>query len=238
MKESTRPTLACALYSEDGSKQSEDTLRAVILGMCKHLEEGTKTQPKHLSFSTIGRGITGSSWKSYGSRQRGAQEQYRTLIRAVATELKRSRVVFFHVDGDSKWSEQRTASVWKSLQRFRRDLQAITQFPEHDFLEVVPFYSMESWLFANIRLLRTRVRTAEEHRYLDRWADDLAQLDEELKIKECLPSVRNHYNSQLAAGIPCAQLKSVKTSYDDTLKRMRNSVRLIEGLRDSRSRPY
>lgn len=236
------PALICALYSEDRSATSRQTLRAIARGMFLRIHPGAKTN--HISFAELARGVTGSSWKSYRSRQKGAQLRYRNLLKAVATALQRGQIVLFHVDGDARWSEQEGAEVWRHLQRFRQDLENLGVTDEYRavvadrFLAVIPFYSIESWTFANTALLRTKTSIPEELTLIERWAADLGALDEERQIKERLPSIRDRYNAELAAGIPTENLEVLGASYAAALARLRESETIQHGLAETVLRPW
>lgn len=243
------PALVCALYSEDlaDARQKFGTLEQIVRDMLVFVEERVKTN--HLKFSPVARDISGTYWKvTKKSEDVGAQQKRRDLLRAIATELRLGRVVLFHVDGDDTWSKREGAEVCAHLERFRRDLlTADRQVPgsnlderllEHAFIEVIPFYSIESWTYASTGHLRTLTRDAKELERIDGWAAALGDLDEVPRIKQELPSILDQHNRELAQRIPAAALHAIDKSYTATVERVRASDLIRAGLAETLQRPW
>jgi hypothetical protein len=242
------PALVCALYSEDRADAGQQfgTLEAVVRSMLRLVEERVKTN--HIAFRPVARDIPGTYWKLKKGKDVGAQQRRRDLLRAVATELLLGRVMFFHVDGDCTWAERKGALVWDELERFRGDLPnaaAGAQIGSLDesilddvFIAVVPFYSIESWIFACTEHLRLRTSDAKELERIAKWAADLGELDEVPKIKLALPSIQDRCNYELARHIPAAELCAAGKSYADTVERVRKSSRVLAGLAETLRRDW
>jgi hypothetical protein len=244
-----KPALVCALYSEDlaDARQKFGTLEQIVRDMLVFVEERVKTN--HLKFSPVAPDISGTYWKvTTKSKDVGAQQKRRNLLRAIATELIRGRVMFFHVDGDDIWSKREGAEVCAHLERFRRDLLTTgRQVPgsnlderllEHAFIELIPFYSIESWTYASFEHLRTLTRNATELELIAKWATDRRELDEHYKIKEALPSILDQHNHELAQRIPAAALHAIDKSYTATVERVRASDLIRAGLAETLQRPW
>lgn len=246
-----KPALIFALYSEDSAdtKRNLPTLRAVLCSMLELIREDSK--PNHLDFRPAqddrARQVHGPFWKVKKSKDQGSQEKRRILLEDIATALLQGRVVFFHVDGDCRWREQKRAEVWQHLERFRRDLRAVAAqvkrtiddaLLEEAFIEAIPFCSIESWTFANTRLLREKTSDPAELATIDEWEENLALLDEQAGIKERLPSIRDRHNAELARSLPAAALKSLDKSYAKTVARLERSSRIKAGLAESAQRPW
>lgn len=247
-------TLRVRLYSEDlsDSKRKCQVLNAVFRGMCKLVEKDVKRQ--HVETKPLQKGepwVCGSRWKAGTSAASGDARARRSLIRQVATHIANGVVVFFHVDGDTRWSQQRTAEVWRHLDRFRTDVatamrraSAGSAFDHDRFIPAIPFQAMESWLFANIAVARKRVASAAERARLAEWDADLARLDEEPQdpqqsIKELLPSLgTSDYLALASERFPAARLHAAGTSYEGTVDRLRQSDAVVQGLKAAAAREY
>jgi hypothetical protein len=238
--------LVCGLYSEDRADAKHGTLERVVRGMLRLVEEHAKL--RHIDFSPVARGVSGSYWKTKKSKDLGARNKRTTLLKGIATELLRGRVMFFHVDGDCIWAESKRAAVWDELTRFRRDLRAQAAHAqlgdlgenqlEHAFIAVVPFYSMENWTYASTDHLRTLTRDARELERIDGWAAALGDLDEVPRIKRELPSIQDKHNRELAQRIPAAALHAAGKSYTATVERVRASDLIRAGLAETLQRPW
>ena len=170
------PALVVQLYTEDkrDAERGCPVVREVVLGMLWQLRPDLKTnhvecKPVHTSPE---RRVSGSYWKvTPRAADPGAQARRITLIQDIVTALRRGHVVVFHVDGDDRWlKDGQHASVWRHLERLQRDLERSVFEPRlgrsplsrdvelrQVFIPAVPFYSMESWAYANVKLLREQV---------------------------------------------------------------------------------
>ena len=248
-------TLRVRLYSEDlsDSKRKCQILEAMFGGMCKLVQENLKSH--YVETLPVQNGqepwVCGSRWKAGASAASGDAHARRSLIRQIATHLTNGRVVFFHVDGDTRWRQRRTAEVWRHLERFRTDVATAMQrgraprvFDDDHFIPAIPFVAMESWLFANVAVARERVASDAERARLDEWDADLSRLDEVpqdpgLSIKDLLPSLdTSDYLALASERYPAARLDAAGTSYKCTVDRLRQSNAVVQGLKAAAAREY
>lgn len=241
------PAMVCRLYSEDGADASRKTLEQIVLGMLRLVEERVKTN--HIVFKPLGQDITGSHWKAKDDcKALGVRLKRHNLLREIATELVLQRVVFFHVDGDCVWADNEQAEVRGHLETFRQDLLSAgvhaktgaldASTVDEAFIEVIPFYSIESWLYACTELLYTYTSRATERERIAEWAADLGKLDEVREIKDELPSIKNRHNRELARHIPAAALCAADKSYAATVKLVSASRRVRAGLDETLRRDW
>lgn len=241
------PALVCRLYSEDKADGERDfaALEQIVRGMLRLIEERSKSN--HIECKPVGRGISGPCWKSARSKDLGVRQKRMTLLKEIATELARGHVVFFHVDGDCTWAETKRAPVWAELKRFcdgLRDLAVHKQIGKLDqsmladaFIAVIPFYSMESWIYACTERLCTRTSNAKDLERIAEWAADLGTLDEVRYIKDAL-SIGDQCNHELAGHVPAAALCAAGKSYAATVERVRGSSRIEAGLAETLQRDW
>jgi len=253
------PAIRFVLYSEDRADANQDftVLREVLLGMLKHLRADLKTN--HVLITPVQpvpkERICGSYWKvTARATDPGAQQFRQNLIRAVATEIRLGRVVFFHVDADAIWSRRDACEhACEHWPRFCRDVQAVLDqarasdkaarapYPlQQSLVLAMPFYEMESWAFANISRLRQILVEQADIAALSGWETDLTRLDEIEDIKDVL-TIHDLHNAelvQLKNGFPVAVLAETPSSYAATLARLRHSEIVIQGLAEAAGRPY
>lgn len=241
------PALQFVLYSEDRADAVQDfaVLREVLRGMLKYVRPAAKTN--HILLWPIETGskrICGSFWKEKDSPRPGAQELRRELIRAVATEIRRGRVVFFHVDADAVYAERNTcAHACTHWPRFRGDVTTVLASVidiDAVLILAMPYYEMESWAFANVTHLQRILSDRRDLEHLGRWATDLRALDEIADIKDVLTIADSHNHALLQAkhGFSPEALMAVNKSYARTVERLQGSRVVTEGLDLAASRPF
>ena len=257
---SAAPALVVQLYTEDKRDAGHEcrTLKEVVLGMFLQLRPDLKTnhvecKPVHASPE---RRVSGSYWKvTGGAADPGAQARRITLIQDIVTALRRGHIVIFHVDGDEPWlKDGKHAAVWKHLERLQRDLERFVFEPSvghaplsrevelrHVFIPAVPFYSMESWAYANSKLLREILTEPGDLEFIERWEADPMRRDNEVQIKTTTLSIQDSLNEILvkrSRGFPAAALIELGMSYAATVKRLGESPVIAQGLASAAARPY
>lgn len=173
------------------------------------------------------------------------------------------RFVLFHYDGDRVWPQRESCeNADKFERRIRAGVRnALVAPPQRlplrkggapvgapvapksaeevecllrRLVEVVPFYSMEAWLFRNFEVAKAncqRHRCGGEHvPLLEAWQRGQPMLDEVPMPKEAL-CFRDEANAELAGpGFPAADLYLAETSFYETAERLRQSPQLVEAL--------
>lgn len=241
------PALQFVLYSEDRADAAKDfpVLREVLLGMLKYVCPAVKTN--HVLCLPIQTGktrICGSFWKERDSERPGSQELRRTLIRAVATEIKRGRVVFFHVDADAVYADRNACENARiHWPRFRGDVTTVLgSFDGIDavLIPAMPYYEMESWAFANVKHLQRILSDRGDLEQLARWADDLRVLDEVADVKDTLTIADSHNQAllQVKHGFSPEALMAADKSYARTVEHLQGSRVVIDGLAAAAARPF
>jgi len=164
------PTMAIVLIGEDGSKASEAVLESVIKRTFVHcVDTNTQThrieirplRDQNLGDPKLASAVCANSWKD---RSRDARSDVISFIRYLATNLGQDfgipRFVFMHFDGDRQWSQRASC---ENLKKFLDDvLPKVAHLLKEKGLNddavairlarlklVVPFYSMESWLYTS-----------------------------------------------------------------------------------------
>lgn len=185
-----------------------------------------------------------NAYKSTSPRDHGKQLD---LANAIATRLLRGDevFVFVHVDGDRRWSErgptpplcdnQRLFEA-NVLRRVRAQLEQRGQLERLErLLYVLPFWSVEAWLYQNTA---EALKICAEHdprheRDLSRfqnWAAEPAAIDEVERPKHAAQTFQDRYNARLARSFPAGKAYSLGLSFAYTVDRMKASAPLTEAL--------
>lgn len=205
------------VLTEDSGEDAYATVHALAREMLKLLVPGVQTDRvdfKPLDDVNARRAMHANLWKSTNKLD---QANIRLLIRSIATELlKDSGFVLYHIDGDRRWSGRESSENVREFEK--RILQPLRAAVSAGFQQqnlpggavdermkrlrlLVPFYSIEAWLFQNAREARQICATegcGTCHLQLDAWEQNRPSLDEVEQPKEEL-CLRDRYNERLAS---------------------------------------
>jgi hypothetical protein len=225
------------VLTEDSGTGAYDTVRALAKEMLKLLVPGVQTHRinfKPLEDENARRAMHANLWKSTNPLD---QPNRLLLIRSIITELLKSNgFVLYHIDGDRPWSEHESsenehefksrmllpieAGVRAYFQRHPHDGAAAPSERMKRLRLLVPFYSIEAWLYQNTR---EASRLCEEGgckqcpAKLSDWEKDRASLDEEVRPKDKL-CFQDKHNAHLASpGFPAREVYDAGTSFARTV---------------------
>lgn len=243
------------VLGEDSALDAHETLVALARKILRLVD--AYHDPQHIRFEPPpqeGKGVRllrGNLWKS---RNPEDYRDRRDLIGYLATKLLEGERTFvlYHIDGDRPWSEREES---ENVEKFRDFIETdVRQFVEHrrrqsgqpvsdgpslsQLLLMVPFHSIEAWLFQSTqtgrRLCQERETCRGEHMGLfDDWERDRALLDEIMTPKKrvCFKSEHNH---RLAESLDADMLYYVGKSFRDTADAFMKSAPLIDALAATR----
>jgi len=220
------------VLTEDSGAGAHDTVRALAKEMLKLLVPGVQTHRinfKPLDDENARRAMHANPWKSTHPLD---QSNIRLLIRSIITELlKPNGFVFYHIDGDRPWSEHELSEnerefTSRMLPPIEAGVRAYFHRQPHDAATpgermkrlrlLVPFYSIEAWLYQNTREAR---RLCEEEGCkqcpvkLADWEKDRASLDEVIRPKGTL-CFQDKNNAHLASsGFPAREVYDAGASF-------------------------
>lgn len=215
------------VLTEDSGSDAYDTVQGLVREMLKLLVPSVRMNRvdfKPLAEEGARRAMQANNWKSGKPLYEQAR---RLLIRSIITELlKPQGFVLYHIDGDVPWSRHDTSeNVRKFLEcmfppieagvRSQRPLEVEMRMKRLRLL--VPFYSIESWLYQHT--VEARRLCAEEgcgrcQSRLAEWEADRASLDDVLKPKTTTLCLEGRFNKQLAgAGFPADEVFKANASF-------------------------
>lgn len=250
--------LSVLLLSEDRSTGAFEVLRSLAKELLKQVDEHVHTH--RVTFEPLREeqalhALHGNIWKSTSPRDRAKQV---ALFRSIATQLLlENGWVLFHFDGDRPWADRESSENTRKFKEIvlknvlllveqtlqgqtpgQREAQRANAERARERLRrlkvVVPFYSIEAWLYQNTR---EALRLCEEHHggrdeeRFHQWAADRAALDEEVKPKEqvCL---RDKHNPALASrSFPAREVHAVGKSFAAVVLALSEDAELCEALR-------
>src|SRR5262249_35103285 len=152
---------------EDHAPRAHEAVRTLAKKMLTLVDPACRTH--RIEFEELNveaaRMLKGSGWKSTKPRD---QPKLVAMRRAIATKLAESSgsvpgFVFFHVDGDTAWKERKTSEQPDKVAVFRaavarlvtdyylapRGRSADLPVIMSRFQVLMPFHSIEAWLFQN-----------------------------------------------------------------------------------------
>lgn len=255
------PNLSVLLLTEDSGGDAFATFQKVARELLKQVDAYVNTQPERLAFEPVRskealQALHANIWKSDKARDRQKQV---ALLGTIATQLMlENGWALFHFDGDRSWTNRDSSEnagkfrdrVWDKVRLLirmelekREDRAGRPVVPNElderanrlmtRLKQVVPYYSMESWLFQNTR---EAVRLCDEHykgRDAERfreWEQDRAALDEVMKPKEevCLGA---KHNLELASqGFPAREVHAAGKSFAAVVQEFAQDEELTEAL--------
>lgn len=225
--------------SEDGSPTAPNVIGNIVRASLRLVDD--RIQEKkiqwHYCETKVGpwRALRKNLWKSTSQQDHHATVEF---VRTIASELTRQDrivLVVLHVDGDTTWKARaRSENATKFEEIIRKRVQMALHahlcfkkpgpHPDPDtetarcmmrLVLVMPFYSIESWLYqataCAIRLCHSQ-HQGRDITTFEGWAADRSRLDEELKPKErvCLGS---EHNLTLSTEFPAQAVLAAEKSY-------------------------
>lgn len=232
--------------TEDSSKHSPQTMYHLIRRIVMLVDSSVNLDKVRLvpalKPNEGASAARGTNWR----RRNKCRDDHNRLIRTIATSLARpNHFVFFHIDGDCEWGQRSRASVITDFDvHVRAPVANLLRKPGEDVDEklerlflVLPFYSIESWLYQNTKhaiLICDRKYQGMDVDQFMAWGADRGQLDEIKKIKEAV-ELGNRHNHELAEhGFPARAVYEVGKSFADVVDNLKRSRPFTDALATAR----
>lgn len=247
------PALSILVLTEDSSPHAHETISAVARRMLQLVDEHTATHRIRFQPTEAPRVARANMWQS-----KRPHPDLVDLRREIARKVLEDEVpgyVLFHFDGDRPWSERQASTTAEKFQQFIGGLRPLIEQNLRDrgllgdgddvdvavndrlerIREVVPYYSIESWLYQNTARLGELCRAGcgKHLDLIEQWQADRTLLDEVRKPKDriCIGSTRNR---DLAEGIKrriAKEIQGAQRSFHATVERLQSCPGLREALR-------
>lgn len=219
------------VLSEDGSSHAVSSITALLEILLREIL-GQKDlhiypDPVEKSLRQI---LSGNKWKSQSQQD---QQHIISLRRTIAAHLRRPNgYVFFHFDGDTKYSKRsKSENITKFQKQIVEPVRQLLQItpaqrlaasqsstfvlPEEAdvaiarLIPLTPFYCIESWAYYNNRLLQSIADKADIPT-IEKWEEDPSVIEEIIMPFNQIPSVYKNRNLDLfssaypvSVGIDC-----------------------------------
>lgn len=258
------PRLSILLLTEDSGRDGDAVLRALLGRLLRRVVDGADISPERWEPATAAAraAVQGNAWKSPRRRDLVALRQY------IAGKLSEpGGFVFFHFDGDRPYAERATSeNAAKFEAMIRAPVRTILEGPPpkrrerrtpappavapeaverrlERLIAVVPFYSVEAWLYQNTERALEHCRANPRCRggcaaRLAAWAADRGALDEVRRPKEQLCFAAAHNRDLAESSPPIAAILAARTSLHDLFARLQACEALTERLAATRPAWY
>lgn len=206
--------ISILVLTEDSGDDGDDTIATLVIAMLRKINPQADMDAIEIEPTTQAsarRSLRGNYWRT----ETQDAEIYRVdLVRTIANKLAEGETSFvvFHSDGDKPWKEGKRDVKPKEFEKLieLKIRQILTDYYKNNqhqvdatmarLLLVVPFYSIESWLFQNTdegkRLCLEKYGGKDADKF-EEWASNRKKLDEVQKPKETI-CFRDKYNATLA----------------------------------------
>lgn len=255
------PCLSVLLLPEDSGDDAFATFLNLMKELLKQVDPSVQTQPDKLAFEPVRnqqalRALQANIWKSEKQKDHGKQVE---LVRTLATQLMlENGWAFFHFDGDRAWANRDSSeneSKFKTRVRERvqrliqeelekrerqagkvpaaKDIEARAARRTSRLKQVVPFYSIEAWLFQNTRVA---IRLCQKHYsgrdvpLFQKWEREREALDEVLKPKEAVCLGSKHNRELASDSFPAREARAAGKSFDAAIQVLSQDAELCEAL--------
>jgi hypothetical protein len=247
------PALSLLVLSEDSSAYAHETVSAVVRKMLPLVERHVRTHRVRFQPTGARLVVRANMWRS-----KRPHPQLVDLRREIARTILEDGVpgyVLFHFDGDCPWSERRASTLTAQFHQFvrslaplveqnlrergvlRDDVDVAAQVEERlrRICEVVPHYSIESWLYQNAARVRElcRQRCGKHVELIEQWQQDRALLDDVVKPKKqlCFGSEANRDLAEKLTHQLTDELYLLGQSFHATVERLQSCPGLQDALR-------
>ncbi|MBL4850402.1 MAG: hypothetical protein JKY65_33205 [Planctomycetes bacterium] len=240
------------VLTEDSANEAFATVTKVLKKLFLYLEANTEThridfrpmEETRLQFTFVP-----SLWNSSNPKD---QRHLRDMGQYIATQLLRDEVptfVFFHFDGDTKWSQRAAslnAGLFEEIVRFRirNFVRAVLQrkhaLAQLDrvmarFCPITPYYCLEAWAYQNLDVARNLCAEGcgkESHQELFAvWETDRARLDELEPPWNTVCLGKKHNLRLVGAGFPTSEVVDAEASFQATAFELADHDELTECLK-------
>lgn len=245
----TDARLTVVVLTEDTAKDAHATMESILRATLRLLAPGARLDLVRFEPAQehAHRAVRANHWKSAKAEHHRAKID---LLNTIATDVLRSNcVVTFHFDGDRPWACRDDA---ENVEKFRsvvvhgvRQRLVAHQLPEERIeralrrlVAVVPFYTLEAWLYQNAKRATELCHTHHRGEHVDRYAEwerDREQLDE-IERPWSVACLGKDHNVDLAQnGFPASLVASVGKSYASAVAALRANTDMMAVLESLRS---
>lgn len=232
------PIVKVRIITEDNSKDALEVYTNLFKSILKNCTEGFDSRqvkiPDNESFS-FADVAGGNNWRQKRPRDKGLSFRIKEFKREIASYLmNKNSFILWHFDGDMKWSGSKNGTKCQTFQQFQKFIDPIlekTDTPDitkDRFLLLIPFYSIEAWLYQNKAVLKTISRTDDIQKISPEELDEIEKIKEKFTIKA-------KYNRDLSKQYPFNAVFKLGKSFYQSVLTIQNNSTFLETFADSHS---
>ncbi len=221
--DNSKKKLKIIIITEDAADDSFVTLKNIINSILKNNFSNFQTHIIDYEFPEKHKDIMKANlWtdKKPGNKITSFKRKLNSYINDTNT------YVFWHFDGDKKWKDSKLGKSTKILDQFQKFVEPIKS-RNKDLIDkiflLVPFYSIESWLYQNDNALKKLDKKAVSE-ILE--MDD-SNLDEIFKIKENF-KLGSEANFELSKNFPYQKAYDVKKSFHHSVENIFSNSNFVD----------
>jgi hypothetical protein len=252
------PALSVLVLTEDSSPSAHDTLVPLARKLLQFVDRHTRSN--HVYFEPAEReaalAVRANLWRSWEAPHPTNERSIRILRRTLATKVLEDDVpgyVLFHFDGDCSWSDRESYENARRLEAFEKFVEGLRSIIEEhvakhclpfDAVEidrrlrrvcaVVPFYSIESWLYQNTKRAceLCEERCGKHVALIEEWRHRRSFLDDIVKPKKqlCFGSDENLELAKSFTHELADELYQLGQSFHASVERLQSCPGLREAL--------
>jgi hypothetical protein len=232
------------VLTEDSGGDGYDTIFALFKKMVVEADHGCRTNildPEPMQNAEARRALRANKWKS---KSKLDQREIEVLRRTIATRLLEGGFVVFHVDGDRRWSGRESSENEAKFETLiRQPVQQVVASKLDDadrrastmrrLLLLMPFYSIESWLYQNTRkavALCNALHAGKDVELFEQWGAERSLLDEVLQPKEQTCLEAGHNLVLASSSFPAAEVWGRSPSFTASVDLIAECQELIRAL--------
>lgn len=233
------------VLSEDGAKDAYAVVCCLTRQIIRFVAPGLPLRSLQflpLNEKAAQQAVHGNIWKSRAPQDR--QKRVALMKTLLSDVLMKDGFVVFHIDADEVWARREQCLNLRQFESFVTDIcqsladardpertpEKLREAFDRRLLLLVPFYSIESWLYQStacaVAICDGEYRGKHRERFVA-WACDRAALDEVSQPKREVV-LGGRYNLRLAeAGVPAQALHEAGKSFAGAVDRFRACSELL-----------
>ena len=221
----------CLIFTEDTGQKSFDVVEGLVRKIFYLLGEGAAVELVRIEPGEE-RARRAMGFNGYQSTTPRDDHRRIDLAAAIVTQFLRvdmPRFVIVHVDGDRRWSERGTTpgGLCELQEIFERNIvrrvkEGLRQKGRPELIErllyLIPFWSIEAWLYQNSAELqrlcrRDPRRHSRDAELLETWREEPSLLDEAERPKDRALTFQDGYNADLIETFPGRKVYDLDLSF-------------------------
>ena len=251
--------LSVLILTEDSSPSAHDTLVPLARKLLQFVDRHARSNRIHFEpvEPEARLAVRANVWRSWKAPNPRDERSIRILRRTLATKVLEKGppgYVLFHFDGDCSWSARELHENAHRLESFSGFIESIRPAIQNSLRErnlplddaamgtylrricaVVPFYSIESWLYQNTEQAcrMCQQRCGKHVQLIRQWERNRELLDEVVKPKQqlCIGSEENRALAETLTHQLADDLYLLEQSFHATVERLQSCPGLADALR-------